>query len=229
MGLTDDLKLDVAKIFREGWTPREGQKVPEPEDLKLGNDSVRLKGTVLYADLDASTDLVDRHKPEFAAEVYKTFLHCAARCIRLRGGAITSYDGDRIMAVFIGSAKNSSAAKAALHINHAVTKIINPALNSQYPSSPYTVGHTVGIDTSDLLVARTGVRGANDLVWVGRAANHAAKLSDLDGYPTWITPDVHDMLNEEAKYSDGQAMWVRANWPGRYGASLYGSTWSWAP
>ena len=33
----------------------------------------------------------------------------------------------------------------------------------------------LGIDTSKLFVARTGIRKSNDLVWVGRAANYAAK------------------------------------------------------
>jgi len=229
MSLSDVLMLDVAKIFRDTWTTRDGRKVPEPEDLKLLNDAVKLQGTVLYADLDASTDLVDRYTPAFAAEIYKTFLHCSAKSIRQQGGAITSYDGDRIMAVFIGDAKNSSAAKAALNINYSVSQIINPALKNQYPNDSYTVRHTVGVDTSDLFVARTGVRGANDLVWVGRAANHAAKLSDLDGYPTWITPAVYTMLNDEAKYSDGKSMWTSTSWPGRYGQTLYGSTWWWAP
>jgi len=37
-----------------------------------------------------------------AAEIYKTYLHCAAKIIRSEGGSITSYDGDRIMGIFIG-------------------------------------------------------------------------------------------------------------------------------
>jgi class 3 adenylate cyclase len=53
-------------------------------------------------------------KHRFAAEIYKTFLHCAAKIIRSEDGVITAYDGDRIMAVFIGNAKNTSAVRAAL-------------------------------------------------------------------------------------------------------------------
>ena len=68
-------------------------------NIQLGNDAVKLEGTVLYADLDDSTKLVDTMSPEFAAEVYKSYLVCAARIIRDQGGVITAYDGDRIMAV----------------------------------------------------------------------------------------------------------------------------------
>lgn len=49
-----------------------------------------------------STVLVDTNTDFVAAEFYKTFLHCAAKIIRSEDGAITSYDGDRVMAVYIG-------------------------------------------------------------------------------------------------------------------------------
>src|SRR5438093_618003 len=88
--LGQQLDQEVEKIFRESWSVRDGQKVPESEDLQLGNDAVRLDGTVLYADLDGSTDMVNKKKSEFAAEVYKSYLHCAAKIIRDEGGVITA-------------------------------------------------------------------------------------------------------------------------------------------
>ena len=105
------------------------------------------------------------------------------------------------MAVFIGDAKNSSAARAALKVNFAVQKVINPAIQERYPSEGYTIKHVVGIDTSHLFVARTGIRGgANDLVWVGRAANYAAKLSARAGPATQIT--AAGLRRYEAKLQD---------------------------
>jgi len=87
---------------------------------------------VLYADLAESTNLVDAHKAWFAAEVYKSYLHCASKIIRDEGGIITAFDGDRVMAVFIGDLKNTSAARSALKINHAVVNIINPAIKAKF-------------------------------------------------------------------------------------------------
>lgn len=207
---------------------REGKKVPEAEDVKLGNDAVTLDATVLYADMSGSTALVDGYKNWFAAEVYKSFLHCAAKIVRCEGGSITAYDGDRIMAVFIGGSKNSTAARCGLKINYAVKNIVNPAIESHYPKSPYKVRHVVGIDTSSLFVARTGIRGSNDLVWVGRAANYAAKLTELSAdYATRITEDVYKMLSKESKYSKGTDMWERATWTAMNGMTIYRSTYWW--
>lgn len=228
MALADELRAEIKKIFRDQWTPREGEVVPESENLKLGNDAVKLNGTVLYADLAASTTLVSSQQPHFAAEVYKTYLYCAAKIIRSEGGVITAYDGDRIMAVYIGGTKNTSAVRTGLKINWVVKNLINPALKEQYPETTYEMKQTVGIDTSDLFVTRTGIRGYNDLVWVGRAANYAAKLTALPpDYPTWITKAVFDVLMEEAKTSNGTPMWEARLWTAMGNISIYRSSWSW--
>lgn len=123
MSLADDLRSEVQTIFKSRWTERDGETIPASKDLKLSNDAVKMKGTVLYADLAESTDMVNRKKSSFAAEVYKSFLISSLRIINHRGGQVTAFDGDRIMAVFNSKRKNTEAATAALNINWAVTKI----------------------------------------------------------------------------------------------------------
>jgi class 3 adenylate cyclase len=227
MTLRNDLESQVNKIFSEQWSKRKGQRVPLAEDMRLSNDAVKLNAVVLYADLSESTKLVDSKNDFFAAEVYKTYLHCAAKIIRSQLGEITSYDGDRIMAVFIGDRMNSRATKAAFQINDARLNIINPIMKKNYQDSNYEVKHTVGIDSSDLFVARTGIRGSNDLVWVGRAANHAAKLGSLSNdFPTRITEEVHQKLSDDLKFNNGKAMWEKVTW-NPMNRTVFRSTWYW--
>lgn len=232
MSLADDLAEEVRRIFAAAWKTRNGYKVPEPEDVSLANDAVILSGTVLYADLAESTDLVTRYIPTFAAEIYKTYLHCAANVIRSMSGVITAYDGDRIMAVFIGDGKSTYAAIAALKINWCVENIITPKLRAQYPIGNYVLRQAVGIDSGELHVARTGIRGSNDLVWVGRAANYAAKLSAIRdlGYSSWITSEVYADLEERAIIGANprQNMWDPWIWKA-HSVWVYGSSWMWEP
>ena len=229
MSLADDLKTEVEKIFKDTWSTRDGTVVPESKDLGLGNEAVKLDGTVLYADLTDSTNLVDSYKPHFAAEIYKAYLHCAAKIIRSEDGSITAYDGDRIMAVYLGTSKNTSAARTALKINYAVKNIINPALKAQYPKTTYQIQQVIGVDASELWVARTGIRGSNDLVWVGRAANHAAKLCTLPPqFPSRVTADVYNVLNESLKYSEGKSIWEKVTWNAMGNKEIYRSTWWWS-
>jgi class 3 adenylate cyclase len=228
MALKDEIEAEVKKILREQWATRDGNVVPESENLTLGNDAVKLSGTVLYADLSGSTKMVDSETPSFAAEVYKAYLYSAARVIRSEGGTITAYDGDRVMAVFIGDSKNTSAARCGLKLNYIVKHIINPSIKSQYTSKSFVLQQVVGIDTSSLFVTRTGVRGANDLVWVGRAANHAAKLTELSAdSPTWISGDVYDNMNDSVKRTNSNPMWQQRSWTPMGGKTIYCSTWWW--
>lgn len=225
MALTDDLKAEVDTIFRSAWSEREGQVIPEPTNLKLGNDGSTLHATVLYADMAESTGLVNSQPAQFAAEIYKSFLTCCARIIKSEGGVITA------MAVYLGNSKNSSAAKTGLKINYAMNEIIRPALKTRYPQKTYVPAHCVGIDTSKLLVARVGVRNDNDLVWVGRAANYASKLCNLrDGtFTSWITGDVHKMLSNETKIgSTGANMWEERKWTTQGDFQVYRSSWQWS-
>jgi class 3 adenylate cyclase len=231
VALKDDVEEAVGKILREQWTTRDGRVVPSPADLGLGNDAVQLDGTVLYADMAASTALVDTYKPTFAAEIYKTYLVSAAKIVKNFDGQITAYDGDRIMAVFIGDSKCSNAAKAALRIQSAIVEIINPALLAQYPKTTYQLSHVVGIDTSPLFVARIGVRNDNDLVWVGRAANYAAKLTAIEETNRiFITGDVFDKLNETAKFGgkNKEPMWTERRWSQMNNIRIYSSAWRWS-
>jgi class 3 adenylate cyclase len=227
MPLFDDLKADTSRIFAESWSTSQGRVVPDPSAVTLGNTAIEFDyATVLYADLDGSTKMVDEYKWQFSAEIYKAYLNCAAKIIKANGGVITAYDGDRIMAVFVGDRKNSSAAYAGLRITWAVRNIINPAIKAQYPSSDFTVRHVVGIDTSPIRAARIGVRGDNDLVWVGRAANYAAKLTTLSSdTPVWITGEVFDMLADPPKQWQGQAVWQKKLWVPMNNMPIYCSGW----
>lgn len=231
MGLKADLEKEVKGILKTSWQTRDGQRVPEAENVKLGNDAVTLNGTVLYADLAESTQLVKDYKNWFAAEIYKSYLVCACRIIRENGGEITAFDGDRVMAVYIGNSKNTSATKTALQLNYAVQEVVNKKIKEEYPQTDFVLRQSVGIDTSELFIARTGIRGSNDLVWVGRAANYAAKMCSLrqGQFSSFITGDIFNNMHESVKIGGIplQAMWEKVYW-NEQGIWLYRSSWWWS-
>lgn len=129
MGLKDDLTSEVQAIFQNNWSETTGRVVPTPSDIGLGKKATLLEqAVVLYADLDGSTNMVDTKKWQFSAEIYKAFLHCAAKIVRAESGDITAYDGDRIMAIFIGDNKYDRAARTGLKLRWAVINIIEPLM-----------------------------------------------------------------------------------------------------
>ena len=104
MTFREELDEKVRQFALESWgeVPN-GYVVPAPEDLTFGNTGRRLDACVLYADIRGSTKMVDALTDTLAAEYYKAFLHCAAKIVKRNGGDITAYDGDRVMAVFLGN------------------------------------------------------------------------------------------------------------------------------
>jgi class 3 adenylate cyclase len=163
----------------------------------------------------------------------KAFLYCASRIVRANDGTITNFDGDRVMAVFVGGSKNSNAGRVALKINYAVKEIVRPKAEKKFPSiasKGFVISHASGADTGKVLAVRAGMRGANDLIWIGRPPGLAAKLSSVreDPYRSFITADVYGLLANDVKHTDGKAMWqVRAGTVG--GQTIYRSSWHWKP
>lgn len=226
MSVADDIRSNSKDTFGAAWTVRDGLVVPAASDLKLSNDAVRFENaTILYADLDASTDLVETKRWEFAGQVYKTFLYAASRLIRDHSGSIVSYDGDRVMGVFISKSQRNDAVSCALEINYAVKNIVQRELEKKW-TTDFKIRHVVGVDTSTVRAARTGVRGDNDLVWIGNAPNLAAKLTSLTAdKATWITKRVYDGLNDKQKLgSQGENIWKKWQWSQHNQDEIYSST-----
>lgn len=235
--LSEELQKDVANIVERVWTSRNGQVVPQNEDVKLGNDRVVLDAVLLYADLADSTELAvqDRQK---AAEVYKAYLQGVSKLIKQNGGEVRSFDGDRVMGVFIAGGKNTAAAKCGLQVNWFFKNALVPKFQSFYRGTlaSFPFAQTVGIDGGEVHVARGGVREDNDLIWVGRAPNVAAKLSSIrhGAVATILTSAVYACILDEAKFggSQNENMWQPYTWAAgsSYGAGqVYGSSWWWEP
>ena len=179
--------------------------------------------------MDGSTKMVDSSKWSFSAKVYKAYLNTACRLIRNEGGSIVAFDGDRVMAVFIGGTKNTDAVVCALKINY-LRILINERMK-KFINTSFELQQCCGVDTSYVRAVRTGIRGSNDLVWVGSGANYAAKLTELrkESYNTWISEDVYDKMMDRAKYggSDKQNMWEARSWTAQNGKTIYRSSWRW--
>lgn len=229
MSFESDLRSDVSEFFRTKWEITDGYVIPDPEDLPLGNSARKLDIVILYADMANSTSMVQTFTKEYCAEIYKAFLHTCCKAIKRNGGELISFDGDRIMAAFIGESKNSIAAKTALNIKWAIKVVVQEEHDRIYQGKGIKLNYCVGIDSCEHIVARTGIRGDNDLVWVGNAANLAAKLSTIRDAPnhSYITERVYKKLNESSKFDgEGKCMW-QSEFSSEIGETVYKSSYQW--
>jgi class 3 adenylate cyclase len=216
MTFEKELQEQTKAILNTAWDTRDGQVIPSTEAVKLSDGAVKVDAAFLYADLARSTELQNDYINEFAAKAMRMYLHGAAAIIREFGGSIRSFDGDRVMGVFVGGQKRNEAVKAAFAINWMVLQVIAPLVKERHEQSKtktWVPTHGIGIDSGETTIARAGIRNKrnetnhNDLIFVGRAPNIAAKLSALRGPaagPIVVTKEVYGVLDEaQKKYING--------------------------
>lgn len=237
MSLSDDISKEVQSTIDNLWNLRKGKVVPSTESVALAGGAVELDATFLYADLADSSKMAKELDRRIAAKIIKSFLATTSRLIISCGGVVQSFDGDRVMGVFVGNTKNTDAARCALKINYVVKKIIKPKFQNKYDTvrkASFLIRHGVGVDTGTVLSVRAGIRGSNDLIWIGRAPNLAAKLSDLrkSPYHSFITAGVYNSLLNKSKYggANNKNMWEARSWTFlNQKKSVYCSSWDWKP
>lgn len=211
------LKDRVDTLFSTTFEERDGRVVPSTVDVALKNGAVKIDAAFLYADLAGSATLAKLCPWGTTAKIIRAFLDCATRLILKHGGHIRSFDGDRVMGVFIGESKNSSASICGREIHRAVRRIIQPAATKKFDSiknNGIEIRACAGIDVGEVRAVRSGVRDNNDLIWIGKAASFSAKLSDVRdvGYQTYISSRVYSKLGKDAKFdADGKNMWSSAS------------------
>jgi class 3 adenylate cyclase len=211
MAILDTLTSELENILRTSWEEREGTVIPDTKDIALKNGAVKLNATFLYADLAGSTMLAKICPWKTTAKIIRCYLDVAVRLIRDNGGEIRSFDGDRVMGVFIGGSKNTNAVTCARKIDWVVTNLINPKVKKEFASiraNNIKIKHCIGVHTSDARAVRAGIRGNNDLIWIGDAPSFAAKLSDIRNYPyeVYISKKCYNNMLNSAK-TGSNAVW----------------------
>lgn len=212
MAWVDTLTQSIETILDTSWDVRNGTVIPESEDVSLKNGAVKIEATFLYADLAGSSLLASICPWGTTAKIIRAYLDTCVRSIKVFGGEIRSFDGDRVMGVFKGETQNTNATYCAREIDWMVEKVLNPKAKAKFDSiknNNIHIKHCIGIDVGETVAVRAGIRNNNDLIWIGRAPSLAAKLSDIREYPynVYITKAVYNKIAQDAKIVNGNNIW----------------------
>ncbi|MGE7811259.1 adenylate/guanylate cyclase domain-containing protein [Lysinibacillus capsici] len=140
----------------------------------------RIETCILYIDIRKSTELNLSHQPITLTRLYSSFVRSMAKSSEYYGGKVRNIVGDCLMVVFDKENCFKNAVNTAILLNSVATKV----LNKLFKNNEVTCG--IGIDYGKMLVSKAGIRKNGDenipyksLVWLGRPANIASKLTDL--------------------------------------------------
>jgi adenylate cyclase len=152
-------------------------------DSKLQSTKL-ITTTVLYVDMRRSTQLSLQHRKPVVARLYSAFVRAMTRSARYFGGQVRGIIGDRVMVLFNESGCFTSAVDTAFLMN-SVGKFV---INKYFTHNEVSLG--IGLDHGTILATKTGLRSKGQdqhnyrsLVWLGRPANIASKLTDAANKP----------------------------------------------
>jgi class 3 adenylate cyclase len=194
----DDIADEIAALLDAGFSVEVSKTntVPHSNDPAITFPNLDTKvlkcklieTCVLYIDIRRSTTLNLQHRAGTVAKLYSSFVRSMTKCAIYYGGHVRGIIGDRVMVIFDSDNCFANAVDTAVLMNSTVQFI----LNKHFLANEIKCG--IGIDYGRMLVAKTGIRkhGAEthnykNLVWLGRPANIASKLTDLANKQTTTT------------------------------------------
>ncbi|MFK0207248.1 adenylate/guanylate cyclase domain-containing protein [Agrobacterium sp. NPDC090283] len=193
--ILEEVSIILAADFHIDVT--ETKNVPHSSDaaITFPNLDAKRQGTklidtcVLYIDIRRSTQLNITHKPKTVAKLYSAFVRAMTRCARYHKGHVRGIIGDRVMVIFDTEGAYVNSVECAIAMNTVSQHVIN----RHFQRGEVECG--IGIDAGKMLATKTGVRrrgveqsSYRNLVWLGRPANVASKLTDLANKPRETVP-----------------------------------------
>lgn len=175
----------IKDIFSTQFTfDVECSKVPHYNDAGFTFESGQTKKgktietCVLYVDIRNSVALNRNNTKETMGKLYTSFIKSVLWCADYHGGSVRNIIGDRVMIVFPPKNCFTTAVDCAVSIN-TVTNRIMPKRFKDFKCG-------IGIDYGEMYVLKTGIikQGQDtttykELVWIGRPANIASRLTDI--------------------------------------------------
>jgi len=203
VSIHEDLLTTIVTEIGTQYDTRVGRDVPTTTKVGL-KEAVKVDATYLYADLADSSTLAQSVPPEDAARVIRAYVNVVVRLIRYNEGHIRSFDGDRVMGIYMGPDKETRAGRTALAAE-AYVRMMREWIPDEVPSvneADWSMRHGIGIDTGEALIVRGGIRNNSDLISIGQAPNVAAKLSDLrDGKSIHATYEAYAPMSWGVSYT----------------------------
>jgi class 3 adenylate cyclase len=210
---SDDLKKLVGDYMSGAYTTSTPRDLPAVAEVKSGKYAATFDATALFLDVRQSSDMTNAFRLQTAAKMLKSYFYGAVKIIHHHGGQVVSFNGDGMLALFTGKTRTGPAVRSAMEIKWFLENILQAKFTAYFNANAKAAGLTfdfgAGIDDSSIFAVKVGIRGTNDITWVGRGPNTAAKLANLASAPKriLITEEAYGRLGEYKVSSDGTPMW----------------------
>jgi class 3 adenylate cyclase/tetratricopeptide (TPR) repeat protein len=155
--------------------------------------------TVMFCDLVGSSKLASRLDPEEFATLLVAYRERCAATVAQRGGYVSRYVGDGVLACFGYPRAIGRDAQAAVSCGLAIAKEIRALADTTSLPGGQELAVRIGIDTGVVLAGRLGPDNAMELdALVGTAPHMAARLQSLASPNTVVIGEgTHELVAED--------------------------------
>lgn len=181
-----------------------------------------IASTHVYADVSNFADLASRD-PEHAPQLFRKIIratHVYQRTVTdlvedVFGGVRVHFQGARLHALFYRPADEATRAKKAVLFQLALADFVKTVFNPEFSEvSDFAIRS--GADIGTVIGTKNGLGGDREMLFVGDAANYAAKI--ISGTGThYLTGRIYDLLPVSLQ----AVCWAES---GHYRASASGAT-----
>lgn len=201
MVANQEIAEKIKGYLTESYTPSNANVVPKKADLTFGNSVKKMPHVkVFYIDMRKSRKILFDASTFWSVKIHKAFLGGVTHCLENREGHLRSFNGDGLLAFFIGKNAASRAVRAAMDIKGFVLEI-NKILKNNGINN---IDFGIGIAQGKVIVAKSGKAGDDqtrqDLIWVGIPVYIAVELSEFGKSPEniWISDNIfNSIINEK--------------------------------
>ena len=167
------LKSDAESLLTTFLGKRTGRRVLGGA-IKRG-DGEEIEAAVLFCDLRGSSRLAEEMDRSAYLELLNGFFQAVTDAVHTAGGEVLKFIGDAVLAVFLADSGRQAACQAAVAagvaIRDGVSNLIEPDGTS--------VRAATGLSFGNVTYGNVGSIDRLDFTVIGKAANVAARLSDL--------------------------------------------------
>jgi class 3 adenylate cyclase len=213
MSMLSDLNTQIDGYMAGQYKVTAKSGVPIPEDIPLGNEAAELNAATLFVDVRQSSDITNTFRRQTAAKIMKAYFVGAVKIVNTNNGYVRSFNGDGMLAIFVGEDRHDHAVKAAMQLKWFVNYVLEPKFRQYFNNNLKALGSALnfsigsGIDEGTIYAVRVGIKGTNDVAWIGRCTNTSAKLSGVTDAIA-ITGAVYNNLSASLTHAgDARFMW----------------------
>lgn len=167
------LRNNLARFHSPDFVEMMVQKVSTNESSLLMEPSEK-EVTVLFADIQSSTELFEQMKPSDIAQVLNQFFDKTSRIVFEYQGSVNKFMGDAIMAIFGAPQEHPDHAVRACRAGLKMLKAVRELQASHSAPRPYQV--RIGINTGLVIVGNVGSENRLEYTVLGDPVNVAARL-----------------------------------------------------